>query len=193
MKEAQLKIQVKSAKKDFIVQIAGDRQVFASKQEMENGIEPFRDIAIVKTQVSVANTESGSSSEEYTSEEEPTYSPGANEIKLSKCQIKITPERNLLATSQNSEKVMYLQNLLDDYALKFEESADLVTISGVQSLENYETFIRRLTYIVLNIGEVEPAKLDVLKNKKFFLSCTRLDSNIETNVILVQVSVSRKA
>lgn len=187
MKEAQLKIQVKSAKKDFTVQIAGDRQVFASKQEIENGVEPFRDIAIVKTQVSVANSES--SSEEYTSEEEPSYSPAANEIKLSKCQIKITPERNLV-TSQNGEKVMYLQNLLDDYALKFEETADLVTISGVQSLENYETFIRRLTYIVLNIGEVEPAKLDVLKNKKFFLSCTRLDTNIETNVVLVQVSDS---
>ena len=179
MKEAQIKIQVKSLQKDFVVKINGEKQLFVTKQDLENGIEPFKDISIVKTAVSKE------SSEEYSGEQ--GFTP-LSETKLSKCQIRISPERNLMTPGQNNEKIMFLQNLLDDYALKFEESTEFVSISGVQSVENYEAFLRRLTYVILNIGDVEAASLSLIKNKKFFLSCTRIESNLETNVILVQVS-----
>lgn len=190
MKEAQVKIQVKSSsKKEFVVRINGEKQLFASKQDLENGIEPFKEIAIEKILVDAApKIDSSSSSDEYTSGEEPADAM-APEIQLASCQVKISPERNLMTPpGVNNEKVMFLQNLLDEFGFKFAESADLVSISGVQSIQNYEAFLRRLTYVILNIGDVEPAKLNLVKNKKFWLSCVRADSNKESNSILVQVS-----
>jgi hypothetical protein len=92
--------------------------------------------------------------------------------------------------SSNSEKIMFLQNLLDDFGFKFEETLNSVTVSGVQSVENYQTFIRHLTYVITNINEVNKDKLDLIENKKFYISCIRSEPNIETNTILIQLNLT---
>lgn len=187
-----ISINMKRQKTEYKIQLEGEKQLFASKLDLENGIEPFKDVSITKTSISKSNEEN--SAEENVSEDISTESADSldeQSIKLSKCQIKITPERNLMEPTLNNEKVMFLQNLLDEFSFKFEETINTVLISGVQSMENYETFIRRLTYVIINVNRVEASKLALIKNKKFSISCTRADTNAETNSVLVQVNLTK--
>ena len=189
MREAQIAIQVKSsAKREYVVKLEGEKSFFVSKADIENGVEPFKDISISSKPVATENSD-----EEYTSSEEPADPVSTSEPRLNKCQIRITPERNLMTPGQNNEKVMFLQNLLDDYGLKFEETVNTVVISGEQSLENYENFLRRLTYVVLSIDEADTTKLSLIKTKTFLLSCTRVEPQVDTNSILVQMSLTQES
>ncbi|RNA03746.1 Calsyntenin, partial [Brachionus plicatilis] len=148
----------------------------------ENGFEPFKDIVIMKI-------------------DQPSDEPFSNEVSgedlsdesnmLSKCAIKIMPERNLMAPSLNNEKVMFLQNLLDEYGFRFEETLNSVLISGPSSIKNYENFIRHLTFVVININEVDEASLDLIRNKKFLISCTSLESKVDSSAITVQVNLAK--
>lgn len=56
---------------------------------------------------------------------------------------------------------------------------------GVQKVKNYETFIRRLTYVITNANEIKDEQF--LKEKSFIVSCLRNEPNIETNEIIIQV------
>ncbi len=58
-------------------------------------------------------------------------------------------------------------------------------IKGVSKAKNYESFIRRLTYVTMNSHNIENSKF--LKSKQFFVSCIRNDPIIETNTIIIQV------
>lgn len=203
LKEASVKLVIRGEKQEYNVQLEGAKQLFATKIELENGIEPFKDISILKIPINKiddtpnaydvnkssddSSTEEDSSSSVESAESDVLDSSSDQAIKLSKCLIRIAPERNLMAKSSNSEKVMFLQNLLDEFGFKFEETLDSVTISGMQSVENYQTFIRRLTYVITNINEVDQNNLVLIKNKQFYISCLRNEPNIETNTILVQV------
>lgn len=88
---------------------------------------------------------------------------------------------------QNYEKIMFLQNLLDEFKFEFKETIDSVLISGIQSAKNYESFIRRLTYVITNVHEIDEDKF--IKQKQFFISCTRQEPSIETNTVIVQLNV----
>lgn len=209
LKDVLVSISMNQLKK-YNVRLEGDKKLFVSKEDLENGLEPFKEISITKV---LEENESGDAEEDATSSNEDNIDSQSAEsdtlsaaaaangddqqeqeqakIKLSKCQIKIYPERNLLAPSLNNEKVMFLQNLLDEFGLKFEENLNQVTISGEQTTENYETFIRRLTYVVIYINDVEPEKLKLIATKKFLISCVRSESNVETNSILVQLNMTK--
>lgn len=169
MKEAEMRIKVRSSRKslEYDVKLIGAKQLQACKQDLENGIEPFKDVAVVKT---LRATDSSSSETPSSSEEMAPTDDIVDEPRLSKCSIRIAPERNLMTPKQNNEKVMFLQNLLDEYGLKFEETLNTVLISGEQSVENYEAFLRRLTYVVLGIVDVaDPGQLQLVRAKKFYL------------------------
>lgn len=199
MKDININLNVKRQKQEYNVQLEGAKQLTATKFDLENGIEPFKDITIVQAPINkiddTPNSYDSSSDDDVSKENDSNASESSENnsnsdsksVKLSKCIIKIVPERNLMAPTLNNEKVMFLQNLLDDFNFKFEETNDYVSISGIQSVENYETFIRHLTYVITNINDVEPANLALIKNKQFFLSCLRNEPNIETNTILIQV------
>ncbi len=64
---------------------------------------------------------------------------------------------------------------------------------GVRSAENYETFIRRLTYLIGNVNEMDPDRLDLIKSKQFYVTCFRSEPNIETNTIMVQINLTKSA
>ena len=187
LNDLSVKVKLTHQVQEYNVQLEGLKQVFASTMELENGVEPFKDFSILKVSINkVDDTPSVNSDESEEPDEEES-----DAVKLSKCLIKIAPERNLMDKSVNSEKVMFLQNLLDDFGFKFEETVSSVVISGLQSVENYQTFIRRLTYIITNINEVNKENLELIKNKKFFISCFRSEPNIETNTVLIQLNLTR--
>ena len=59
---------------------------------------------------------------------------------------------------------------------------------GVQTFDNYEFFIRRLTYIVTNIDKSGTANnIELIRNKTFALKCFKQDK--ETNTIRIEVCV----
>jgi hypothetical protein len=191
-------LNLKQQNQEYNVQLEGVKQLFATTNDLENGMEPFKDVSIVKIPINKVDNENAdddnnSESSEEKDEDAKTNDDGSSSknIQLSKCQIKILPQRNLMDPSRNSEKVMFLQNLLDQFGFKFEETSNSVTISGIQSAESYETFIRKLTYLILNVNEVEQDKLKLIKNKQFYITCFRNEPNIETNTILVQLNLSR--
>lgn len=95
-----------------------------------------------------------------------------------------------MAVNDNFEKVMFLQNLLDEYKFDFKETEDTVMISGVQTVKNYETFIRRLTYVITNANEIK--EQNFLKEKSFIVSCLRDEPKIETNEIIIQLNIIGK-
>jgi hypothetical protein len=208
MKDIEISIKVRSGKKEYDVKLSGDRQLFATKLDLENGMEPFKDISIVKTRLPSLNSalaasnsgEDNSESEsnglasdeqtETSSDSSSSSSTLEDSPKFSKCEIKISPQRNLMMPTKNNEKVMFLQNLLDEFGFKFEEKLDTVLVSGVQNMENYETFLRRLTYVIVGVNDVvEESRLNYIKSKKFLLSCTRVDPTVDTNSILIQVCI----
>lgn len=190
MNEITVGVNMKRHSKEYKVILEGDKQLFVSKLDLENGIEPFKDISISKLAIDTNNNIEDSSEDD--SGETSSEADSDSGLKLSKCLIQISPERNLIMPALNNEKVMFLQNLLDEFGFKFEETSNTVLITGEQEMDNYETFIRRLTYVIININEVEPAsKLELIKNKKFHVSCTRAQSNTETNSILVQVNLTK--
>lgn len=191
MKDALVSIQVKSSRNEYDVKLEGERQMFASRQDLENGIEPFKDLSVIKSIISSSSSAEGSSSEE--DEDNASQESAVDAPRFSKCQIRISPERNLMTPGQNNEKVMFLQNLLDEFAFKFDESIDTVLISGEQSVANYETFLRRLTYVILNLADVEATKLSLIKTKKFLVTCTRVETGLDTNTVVVQVSCLLRA
>ena len=80
---------------------------------------------------------------------------------------------------------MFLQNLLDEFKFEFKETLDTVLIRGVQTVKNYESFIRRLTYVVTNLKDIPEEKF--IKDKQFFVSCVRNEPSIETNTVVIQV------
>jgi hypothetical protein len=193
MKPLEINIKVKSPKREYDVKLEGDKQLFATKLDLENGIEPFKDISISK--ILLTNNRNDDSSSSSSSEE---IADEISIVKFSKCQIKISPDRNLMAPALNNEKVMFLQNLLDEFGLKFEETLSTVLITGVKSVENYETFLRRLTYVIMNINDVDPSSLALIRNKKFYITCTRdvvsgSGDAQSTNTILVQVNLTQEA
>ncbi len=173
-------LEVNRQKQEYNIELVGSKQLSFFRFELENGIEPFKDIEI--NQIPINKIDATKADDESLIEQD------NGQTKLAKCQIKISPQRNLMAPQLNDEKVMFLQNLLDEFGFKFEETLDSVTISGVQDAENYETFIRRLSYVITNINEVDSASLAHVKSKKFYISCFRNEPSIETNTILVQVS-----
>ena len=138
---------VKREKQEFNVQLDGSKQLFVGKGELENGIEPFKEISIRKIPINKLDDSASSfdavniddSSENSDEDEDSTKRENDQEkssnVKLSKCQIRIVPERNLMAPTQNNEKLMFLQNLLDEYGFDFKETSDLVTITG--KIEKY--------------------------------------------------------
>lgn len=207
MKDIEISIKVRSGKKEYDVKLIGDRQLFATKLDFENGMEPFKDISIVKARLpslnsALAASNSGEDNSESESnglasdEQTETSSDSSSSTledspKFSKCEIKISPQRNLMMPTKNNEKVMFLQNLLDEFGFKFEEKLDTVLVSGVQNMENYETFLRRLTYVIVGVNDVvEESRLNYIKSKIFLLSCTRVDPTVETNSILIQVYIN---
>jgi hypothetical protein len=124
-------LNVKRPSQEYTVQLEGNNQIFATTEQLLKGVEPFGDVKIKKLPIN--KLDESKPTNEYNSNEsgeDGSDDDLAGSIKLSKCLIRISPERNLMAPNQNSEKVMFFQKLLDEYGLKFEESLDLVTISG---------------------------------------------------------------
>lgn len=167
---------------EYTIVMDGNKELTAFKIDLENGFEPFKDIVIMKIEKPVLDAFSGEESAEDLSDQSNM---------LSKCEIKISPQRNLMATSLNNEKIMFLQNLLDEYGFRFEETLNSVLITGPSLIKNYENFIRHLTYVVININEVDESKLDLIRNKKFSISCTSLESKLDSNAITVNVNLAK--
>ncbi len=157
-------------KKQFNVHLEGDSDQEINKNELENGVEPFRQVSIIVDEVN--RVDAGVTNEE---------------VILSECRVQITPERNLMAPMQNYEKIMFLQNLLDEYKLEFKETLDSVLVRGLTTASNYEAFIRRLTYVVTNAGQIPKDKM--FKQKQFLVSCVRSEPVIQTNGVLVELNV----
>jgi hypothetical protein len=193
----------------YTVELQGSKQLFIVKKDLENGFEPFKDISITKVldmddddtnnqnddqqDDDTNNTEENIDSQSAESDSLPD-ALSKSSLKLSKCVVKLTPERNLMRPTQNNEKIMFLQNLLDEFSFKFEETLTQVTISGEQSHENYETFIRHLTYIIVNINEInDPETLKLIEQKKFKIMCMRQDTQTWTNSIEIKVNLTKEA
>lgn len=172
LNEVTADIVLKRQRHEYNVQLEGDITEFVSRSELANGVEPFREISIFSFEINRVDQDSN---------EKPAS------VFLSQCQIRITPERNTMNPGQNYEKVMFLQNLLDEFKFEFKETLDSVVISGVQTIENYERFIRRLTYVITNVNEIEGGHF--IKDKEFFVSCMRSEPNIETNTIVVKLNI----
>jgi hypothetical protein len=146
----------------YNVQLEGVEQLFASTVELENGIEPFKSFSIHK--IPIKNFQNSSS----------------DSIELSKCLIKITPISNDKNKDSRSEKLFFLQSLLEAFDLKFEKFLNLITISGIQKIENYQTFIRHLVYT---------NDKNLIQNKKFSIVCFQSEFNIQTNRLLIQLNL----
>lgn len=177
-----IKISIKNHLPNYKIVLDGSKELSVLKVDLENGFEPFKDIIIMKIDTFGVDSFSDEISAEDLSDESNM---------LSKCEIKIEPERNLMAPSFNNEKVMFLQNLLDEYGFRFEETLNSVLITGPSLIKNYENFIRHLTYVVININEVDEKKLDLIKNKKFTIICTSLESKLYSNEITLQLNVAK--
>lgn len=174
MGELTFPVNVKHQIREYNVQMEGDKTLIVSKFELENGVEPFRDISIYSYEINKIDKVSDETEK-------------GNDILLSQCHIKITPERNTMTPTENYEKVMFLQNLLDEYKFEFKETSDSVVISGVQKAENYQSFIRRLTYVITNVKDIDDTRF--IQEKQFYVSCVRNNPNIETNTIIVQLNI----
>jgi hypothetical protein len=146
----------------YNVQLEGVEQLFASTVELENGIEPFRAFSIHKIPINNFHNSSSDS------------------IKLSKCLIKITPISNEKNKDSRSEKLFFLQSLLEAFDLRFEKFLNLITISGTQKVENYQTFIRHLVY---------KNDKNLIQNKKFSIVCFQSEVNMQTNRLLIQLNL----
>ena len=109
-----------------------------------------------------------------------------SKLDFSKCFIKISPEFN-----PNIEKLTFNQHLFDSLGFRFDQKLTLVSISGTQSVEYYQTIIRSLTYSITNYTN-DSEKLKLVLNKKFFITCLRSESNIETNTVLIQLNLAKK-
>lgn len=209
MKDVLINLKAEKAKQ-YVIRLEGDKQIVASQSDLDSGIQPFKDIQIVKKEVGestendlestpdrVADEESNEDNIDSQSAESDTLpndnSSGLSSVKLSKCQVAIKPNRNLMVPESNNEKIMFLQNLLDQYGFNFEETLGQVTVSGEADLASYQTFLRRLTYVVIGINDVDQEKLKLISSKKFFISCVRADTNQETNTIQIQLSLTKKA
>jgi hypothetical protein len=182
LNEITMKVDVIRTQQEYNVQLDGNTQIYDSRKNLESGIEVFKHFAIYKIEINKIDDSSNNKGDiNFELEQEQKLT------KLSQCVVRIEPKRNLLAPNENNEKLMFLQNLLDEFNFKFEETLDQVTISGVQTTDNYERFIRRLSYVITNIPENhETFKL----NKRFYLSCVRHEPNIETNEILVRLNIT---
>ena len=123
---------VKREKHEYNVQLEGDKSLTVMRNELENGIEPFRDISIFSYEINKVDDSSVEASDESNEKDEALNSNVnvENDIVLSKCQIRIAPERNVMAPTQNNEKIMFLQNLLDQFGFEFKETSDSVLITG---------------------------------------------------------------
>ena len=132
LKELNLNLNVKREKHEYNVQLEGDKSLTVMRNELENGIEPFRDISIFSYEINKVDDSSAETSDESNEKDESLNSNvnPENDIVLSKCQIRITPERNVMAPTQNNEKIMFLQNLLDQFGFEFKETSDSVLITG---------------------------------------------------------------
>lgn len=172
LSEVNAGIVLKRQKHEYNVQLEGDITQYVSRSELANGVEPFREISIFSFEINRIDQDS---------------SETPDSVFLSQCQIKITPERNTMSPAQNYEKIMFLQNLLDEFKFEFKETLDSVMISGVQTIENYERFIRRLTYVITNVNEIGAG--DFIRAKDFFVSCMRSEPNIETNTVHVKLNI----
>ncbi len=167
---AEVGVSVEVAEREWEVRLEGGSSQAVGRAELENGVEPFRQVAIVVEEVG-----GGEGAE------------GGEEVLLSECRVQITPERNLMAPLQNYEKVMFLQNLLDEYRFEFKETLDSVVVRGKASARSYEAFLRRLTYVVTNAAEVDSGRL--LRQKQFLVSCVRSEPALTTNTVLVELNV----
>ena len=157
-----LTVKIIFANQEYYVQLEGIKQFFTSSVELENGIELFKHFKIVKISIN-------KSFDNFSIES----------VKLSKCLINIRPSCDVL-TNSTSEQIIFSPYLLDKYSFKFEEDLNTVTISGLQSIENYQTFIRSLLY---------KNNLNLTQNKKFFIICFQSNSSIETNKVLIQLNL----
>ena len=182
MNDVNIKVSIKDHLPEYKIVMDGSKESSVLKVDLENGFEPFKDIIIMKIDTPGLDSFSNEISAEDLSDESNM---------LSKCEIKITPERNLMAPNLNNEKVMFLQNLLDQYGFSFEESLNSVLITGPSLIKNYENFIRHLTYVVININEVDEKKLDLIRSKKFTITCTSLESKLNSNEITLQVNLAK--
>lgn len=208
MKDVSINLKTEKAKQ-YTIRLEGDKQLLASQSDLDSGIQPFKDIQILKKEVSestendlestpdrVPDEESNEDNIDSQSAESDTLpnenSSDLSSIKLSKCQIAIKPNRNLMVPESNNEKIMFLQNLLDQYGFNFDETLGQVTVSGEADLASYQTFLRRLTYVIIGINDVDQEKLKLISNKKFYISCVRADNNQETNTIIVQMNLTKK-
>ena len=142
MNEINVKLNVDDQKQEYNVQIDGDKEISITKEDLSYGLEVFKHITILKNPInkidsgkdvdikSITDEDSNESDDDTSSSVEANKSDDSVQIKFSQCTIKITPERNLMAPTQNNEKLMFLQSLMDQYEFNFEETSDLVTISG---------------------------------------------------------------
>ena len=151
MNEVNVKLNVDGEKQEYNVQIDGDKELAITKDDLTYGLEVFKHISIQKNPINKIDSgkevdiksitdeensdendddESSSSVEASKPAAVPVVSEDKTPIKFSQCTIKITPERNLMAPTQNNEKLMFLQSLMDEFEFNFEETSDLVTISG---------------------------------------------------------------
>lgn len=123
LRELAVDLKVRKQKHEYNVQLEGDKTQLVYKSDLENGIEPFRDISIFAYEINKVDESPIDMSGEVKSTE-------SNDVLLSQCSIRILPKRNLMSVKNNFEKVMFLQNLLDEYKFDFKETLDDVVISG---------------------------------------------------------------
>ena len=191
----------------YKVQLDGSKQLFVSKQDLENGVELFKDISILKlrdtsSDSAVAKREDSNDATEDSIDSQSAESDALPideqqqlkpSIKFSKCTINVQPDRNLMQPSANNEKIMLLQNLLDEFGFKFKQTLQQVIISGESSMENYEAFLRRLTYVVVHLSDInDEAKLKLIAYKRFYIKCVRSDLDVETNTILIKMNMTEE-
>lgn len=169
-------VNVKAPKKDYIVQLRTDQVISVLKSQVESGIKPFSKISIDKSLKDESEDDDSESDEQD------------DLIDLANCQIHILPE--LISNKDLSEKIIYDTALLDQFKLEFNDSSNLIIISGLQKMKNYELFIQSLTYQLSEITLNGASTNNYEKTKTFHLSCARNEPSIETNTIIIQLNIS---
>ena len=124
LNELNLNLIVKHPKREYNVQITGDKQVTVLKTQLENGVKPFSKVSIEKAIVNQIDDDDDDDDSKSQEQEEDV-------VDLSKCQIHVSP-----LMIQN-EKINHDQILLDQFKLEIKFNNDLILISGIYFLINF--------------------------------------------------------
>jgi hypothetical protein len=157
-------LDVRKPSEEFNIKIDGNREYVVSKNVLLNkGINLFKEISISKNTINQVN---GLSS---------TQDDGNERLYFSSCSIKIVPNEKIVLRSFNDDEILGSN---DDFKLSRDD--DVFIIDGLNSIEDYEVFLKNLVY---SINENENGD----SQKLFYLSCIRNEPRIETNTVLIQV------